>query len=133
MLIIFISLLIGIAFFLTYKAHQERRNADKLFATGAKAEGVVIGHQLRLYKGSYRETDYPIIRFATATGQVVEVAKMNQLPLLHKFETIPIFYEVANPQNIVFESEPGSALPYVLPSLLWLLITVILLSAILDK
>jgi hypothetical protein len=131
--IVFFVLLIGIASFLTYKASRERRNADKLFATGIKAEGVVIGHQLRLYKGSYRETDYPIIQFTTATGQVVEVAKMNQLPLLHKFETIPIFYEVTNPQNIVFESEPGSALPYVLPSLLWMMVTVILLATILGK
>ena len=77
--------------------------------------------------------DYPIIRFTTATGQVVEVAKMNQLPLLNKLETIPIFYEVANPRNIVFESEPGSVLPYLLPAGMWGVVCVTALLIILAK
>ena len=118
---------------LTFKAIKEHRNAAGLFAKGIKTQAVVIGHQLHKFKGSYRETDYPIIRFTTATGQVVEVAKMTRVPLLNKFETIPVFYEAANPQNIVFDSEPGSVLPYLLPVAMWVIAAIVGLLLMLNK
>lgn len=121
------------AVLLTFRAVKECQNANDLFVKGIKTQGLVIGYQFHKFKGSYRETDYPIIQFTTATGQVVEVAKMTQVPLLNKCEIIPVFYEATNPQNIVFDSEPGSVLPYLLPAAMWVIAAVVGSLLMLNK
>ena len=113
---------IFVAVILTRRSIKERRNADDLFKKGVKVQGTVAGYKLQVNRTSFSGTvEYPLIQFTTASGELVEVEKKSQIPWLNKFETIGVFYDISNPQNVVFDSEVGSPLPYLLPGAVWII------------
>ena len=112
-----------IAVIFTRRAIRERRNADELFKNGVKVQGTVVGYRLHVNSPAGSDggaVEYPLIQFKTVSGELVEVEKKSQIPGLNKYETVVVFYDVSNPQNVVFDSEVGSPLPYLLPGAIWL-------------
>ena len=118
--LLIILIFIVIAVQVTKVTFKQRQTADRLFKEGIRIQGLVMKLNTRIKSSIGTVSEYPVIRYTTADGKLIELEAKSELPVRYKGEKIFIYYDPENPEVFVQDSEPGSKIPYLVAGLMWL-------------